>query len=310
MGPRAWILVMLPSHALQIGISAVDLSADGRNCIGSSCDDGSCEFCALGWASRCVKCEQTCAGHPCMRMAVKPSGGSDGSTDDLPSSAGLCSDCEAAAQLFALVKGNDEWCCRSDGKPYSPLDSEECLRTLQTAAWQVHALLRRESQAWQAMQPTLMRLPHAQGWAMETCSHTRVPPSLLLRLAEARAATPEANRFLLFRACAPPRDGAQQPYHSMQQPRATDHVDSIRCSSHSARVHAVSRLMERCVVYRSRCLLLRCVVCVANRVFHVALAWPACRPQDCMLHAPSRLVPRAQPSCITRRLGSAHLCSE
>ena len=137
MGPRAWILVMLPSHALQIGISAVDLSADGRNCIGSSCDDGSCEFCALGWASRCVKCEQTCAGHPCMRMAVKRSCGSDGSTDDLPSSAGLCSDCEAAAQLFALVKGNDEWCCRSDGKPYSPLDSEECLRTLQNGAWQV-----------------------------------------------------------------------------------------------------------------------------------------------------------------------------
>jgi hypothetical protein len=153
------------------------------------------------------------------------------------------------------------------------------------------------------MQPTLMRLPHAQGWAMETCSHTRVPPSLLLRLAEARAATPEANRFLLFRACAPPRDGAQQPCHSMHQPRPTDHVDSIRCSSHSARVHAVSRLMEWCVLYRSRCLLLRCVVCVANRVFHVALAWPACRPQDCMLHAPSRLVPRAQPSCITRRLG-------
>ena len=87
---------------------------------------------------------------------------------------GLCDGCEAAVRLFALVDDNDNWCCRRDGEPYSPDDADECLWSLQNTAW--------------------------QSLALEPCSHTRVPPMFLLRLAKARAATPEANRFLLFRA--------------------------------------------------------------------------------------------------------------
>jgi hypothetical protein len=43
----------------------------------------------------------------------------------------------------------------------------------------------------------------AQSLALEACSHTRVPPPFLLRLAMAREAAPEANRLLLFRSYGP-----------------------------------------------------------------------------------------------------------
>ena len=43
----------------------VEAGSVTERCIGASCDDGACDFCSSGWASRCELCSQACAGHPC-----------------------------------------------------------------------------------------------------------------------------------------------------------------------------------------------------------------------------------------------------
>ena len=41
-----------------------------ERCIGSSCDDGACEFCLSGWATRCDLCANACVAHPCAAGAA------------------------------------------------------------------------------------------------------------------------------------------------------------------------------------------------------------------------------------------------
>ena len=69
MIPRVKFSLLLAAPLAVAALSAQEAVSVAHRCTGMSCDDGACEYCLSGWASRCDMCAGACTAHPCAAEA-------------------------------------------------------------------------------------------------------------------------------------------------------------------------------------------------------------------------------------------------